>query len=83
MTYHGLIKNGQIAWDTPGRLPEGAAVKVEVLESSVDGQSSQIGDSLSSLLLRHAGKGRDLPSDLAAHHDHYAHGKPVSINSGG
>ena len=77
MTYHGHIKNGQVTLDTPAPLPEGATVRVEVLELRGDGQPSQNGDSLSSLLLRHAGKGRDLPSDLATHHDHYAHGKPL------
>jgi hypothetical protein len=71
MTYRGHIKNGQILLDEPARLPEGAKVVVELV-----GASPQDGDDLRALLLKHAGKGRDLPSDLASHHDHYAHGKP-------
>ena len=76
MTYRGHIRNGRITLDNPTLLPEGATVKVEVLESGDNDQSSQTRESLNALLLRHAGKGRDLPPDLATHHDHYAHGKP-------
>ena len=35
MTYRGHIKSGQITLDEPAQLPEGAEVKVEVLESKV------------------------------------------------
>ena len=34
MTYRGHVKNGQILLDDSARLPEGAQVNVEVLESS-------------------------------------------------
>jgi hypothetical protein len=70
MTYHGLVKDGQITFDEGVSLPEGAEVQVEVIEAP------QNGEDLHAILLRHAGKGRDLPVDLAANHDHYAHGKP-------
>ena len=76
MTYRGHVRNGRIALDDSARLPEGAEVKVEVVESGRDGRSGPPRDDLSDLLLRHAGKGRDLPPDLAARHDYYAHGKP-------
>jgi hypothetical protein len=72
MTYRGHVKNGQITLDEPVALPEGVAVNVETIEH----ETELLGDDLSELLLRHAGKGRDLPTDLAAQHDHYAHGKP-------
>ena len=71
MTYRGHIKNGQVALDEPVELPEGAEVRVELAEKVDRGT-----EDLRALLLRHAGKGRDLPTDLAANHDHYAHGKP-------
>jgi hypothetical protein len=71
MTYRGHVKNGQIMLDEPVPLPEGAEVHVELMD-----QTTLLSDDLNSVLLRHAGKGRDLPSDLAEHHDHYAHGKP-------
>jgi hypothetical protein len=73
MTYRGHVKNGQIALDEAASLPEGAEVNVQVIEHDT---SQTSGDGLSKLLMRHAGKGRDLPTDLAAEHDHYAHGKP-------
>jgi hypothetical protein len=76
MTYRGHIRNGWITLDNPTPLPEGAAVKVEVLGSGDNDQSGQARENLNALLRRHAGKGRDLPPDLATHHDHYAHGKP-------
>jgi hypothetical protein len=62
--------------DDSARLPKGAEVKVEVVESGDNGRSRAGGEALRDLLMRHAGKGRGLPTDLAAHHDHYAHGKP-------
>jgi len=71
MTYRGHIKNGQILLDEPAQLPEGAEVQIEVI-----GRANGESDDLPELLLRHAGQGRGLPPDLAAEHDHYAHGKP-------
>lgn len=32
MTYRGHIKNGQVILDDPAPLPEGAVVRVEVIE---------------------------------------------------
>lgn len=34
MTYRGHIKNGQVTLDEPAHLPEGAEVKVEILETT-------------------------------------------------
>jgi hypothetical protein len=72
MTYRGHVENGQIMLDGAACLPEGASVQVELI------QPPDNGDDLNAVLLRHAGKGRDLPADLAANHDHYVHGKPQS-----
>jgi hypothetical protein len=71
MTYRGRVKNGQILLDDPVVLPEGTEVRIEVAQ-----QPAGNGDELAAMLMRHAGNGRDLPTDLAAQHDHYAHGKP-------
>ncbi|MCC7476570.1 MAG: hypothetical protein IT425_14365 [Pirellulales bacterium] len=71
VTYRGHIRDGQIALDEPVAFPEGAEVIVAVVV-----ESDRAGTDLSSLLLRHAGQGQELPSDLAEHHDYYAHGKP-------
>jgi hypothetical protein len=90
MTYRGHVKGGQITLDKPVPLPEGSVVNVNVElvaqnhkhygqhcddREAVDSPDAS-NDELSALLLRHAGKGKDLPADLAANHDHYAHGKP-------
>ena len=71
MTYRGHIKNGLITLDEPVQFPEGAEVVVALVEKTPTGS-----DDLNSVLLRHAGRGQDLPHDLAEQHDHYAHGKP-------
>jgi len=63
--------NGVVVLDSSSSLPEGAEVVVHV----VDGVSDEIA-ALREVLLRHAGKGTNLPPDLAENHDHYAHGKP-------
>ncbi|MFO0789951.1 MAG: hypothetical protein U0805_10875 [Pirellulales bacterium] len=71
MTYRGHVRSGQIVLDESVALPEGAEVNVEVVKAA-----ERSPEDLSAVLLRHAGKGRDLPADLATNHDHYAHGKP-------
>ena len=71
MTLRGHVKNGQIAFDEPVSFPEGAEVIVALVERP---QTND--EDLNAILLRHAGRGENLPSDLAEHHDHYAHGKP-------
>ena len=71
MTCRGHVKNGQIALDGPIVFPEGAEVIVALVENP-----QRDGEGLNAVLLRHAGQGKDLPADLAAQHDHYAHGKP-------
>ena len=70
MTYKGKVTNGVVVLDDPKALPEGTVVAVEPMgDPGVDGES------LPAMLLRHAGKGKDLPSDLARNHDHYVHGR--------
>lgn len=74
MTYLGHVSNGSIKLDDSVCLPEGAPVRVELLNDPSTGEADA---ALTAMLLRHAGKGKDLPADLAANHDHYAHGKPL------
>lgn len=69
MTYMGHVQNGVVVFDNGVTLPEGAAVRVEPLES--EKESSRLVDQL----LDWAGKGVDLPSDLARRHDYYIHNK--------
>jgi hypothetical protein len=71
MTYRGHVRNGQITLEQPAEIPEGAEVVVALVE-----RPNPIDEDLNGILLKHAGRGTDLPPDLAEHHDHYAHGKP-------
>jgi hypothetical protein len=68
----GHVQNGVVVLDNGASLPEGMAVRVEPL-----GPSEQT-KSLTDQLLTWAGKGVDLPPDLARRHDHYLHGQDSS-----
>jgi hypothetical protein len=68
MTLQGTIANGVIVLDHPPSLPEGT--RVEVVVTPLPRAASPLGE----ILLRHAGKAKGLPEDMAAQHDHYLHG---------
>lgn len=69
MMYRGHIKNGQIRLDEPAQLPEGAQVKIVVLE---DGEATPgLWDKLRGMAGTVEG-----PEDWARNHDHYIHGTP-------
>jgi len=70
MTYTGVVKNGVIRLDEEAELPEGTVVRVEPLDEEKQAES------LAAELMKLAGTAVDLPSDLAAQHDHYLHGQP-------
>lgn len=71
------VENGEVVLDTPMSLPEGARLRVELVQPepspSVDQGS---GSTLGERLLKYAGTVRGLPHDLAKQHDHYIHGCP-------
>jgi hypothetical protein len=69
MTFHGHVQNGVVVFDDAQLPPEGARVEVSVLSQQENG-------SLRDLLLEFAGSIDGLPSDMAAQHDHYIHGRP-------
>ena len=69
MTYRGHVKNGMVVLDDPVKLPDGAEVRVEVLEPKAE---PTLADELRSVI----GSVKGLPSDLARNHDHYLHGRP-------
>jgi hypothetical protein len=71
MSYTGQVINGVVVLDPAVRLPEGANVRVDVLPNGTSETTSLIKN-----LLEWAGKGQDLPEDLAQNHDHYLHGSP-------
>jgi hypothetical protein len=75
MIYRGHVKNGQIAFDEPVSLPEGAAVCVDVVETPTE--NGDAGEAtIWAKLLEIAGNVEGLPPDMAQHHDHYLHGTP-------
>ena len=71
MTWKGKVTKGVVVVEDGADLPEGAEVRIQLRR-----QTTLAVRSLRRTLLRHAGKGRGLPPDLAENHDHYAHGRP-------
>jgi len=69
MTWKGRVLGGVVVVENAELLPEGAEVRIELRHRSVRALKS-----LRATLLRHAGKGRRLPPDLAENHDYYIHG---------
>ena len=76
MTYRGTVRSGVIVLDDPVDLPEGAAVEVIVAESIPLVDTDGIGAKLAALGRWAETLPTDLPTDLAANHDHYLHGRP-------
>jgi len=70
MTYRGHVKNGAVVLDEPASLPEGAEVNVQLLSQPPEEPT------LGQMLMKHAGKAKGLPKDLARNHDHYLYGTP-------
>ena len=75
MTLVGHIKNGRIELEEAGPLPEGARVRVQILDGEA-ADADAPAETLASKLLKYAGRIKDAPSDLARNHDHYIHGTP-------
>jgi hypothetical protein len=69
MSILGQVHNGVVVFEAGVSLPEGTSVRVEPVESASQPANLQ------SRLLAWAGKGVDLPADLARRHDHYLHGQ--------
>lgn len=69
MIYRGHVKNGVVVLDEDVHLPDGTAVEVQpVMETP----RKTLAERFHSVI----GKAVDLPSDMAAQHDHYIHGTP-------
>jgi len=77
MGYFGHIENGTGVLDEPVKLPEGARVRIDLVDE--DGKASarcEQEPSLGQKLLRFAGKAEGLPADFARNHDRYLYGTP-------
>jgi hypothetical protein len=75
MEYNGQVRGGVVVFEneTP---PEGAAVRVEVVEPNAGTANGGQAAGLWSKLLEVAGTVEGLPPDMAEQHDHYIHGTP-------
>jgi hypothetical protein len=65
-----VISKGTVQFPPEVDLPVGSQVRIEPLNAE------KARDSVWDVLKRFDGIAKDLPIDLAANHDHYAHGKP-------
>jgi len=71
MSFEGHIQNGVVVFDEPVAVPEGTAVRVEVI--------APLRKTLAERFKNIIGAGVDLPEDLAKNHDHYLHGTPKQL----
>jgi hypothetical protein len=78
MVYHGHIRNGQIVLDEQARLPEGAAVRVDVVSNGeAEERAGEESDpTLYERLKPIIGIIDDLPEDGSMNVDHYLYGHP-------
>jgi len=70
MSFTGTVENGVIKLPADAAWPNGTKIRVELIAQPVG--KNQLTQRLVSI----ASKARNLPSDLAAEHDHYIHGTP-------
>ena len=69
MVYRGHVRGGVVVLAPEIQLPEGIEVSVEpILPAPRKTLAEQLGDLIGSV--------PDLPTDMAAQHDHYLHGAP-------
>jgi hypothetical protein len=68
MSFEGHIQNGVVVFNEPISVPEGTAVRVEVIAQPRKTLAQRFKNVISA--------GVDLPEDLAKNHDHYLHGTP-------
>lgn len=77
MVYRGRIKGGVVVFDSPGSLPEGVEVRVEIVPAESEGPLlDEQGQTLGQKLMKYAGRAEGLPEDAAVNHDHYLYGAP-------
>ena len=72
MTLSAKVHNHTITLPAEANIPDGAEVQVIVPDAPPERQTTSFFDSMRDLI----GSIKDGPEDLAAEHDHYAHGAP-------
>lgn len=80
MTYQGTVQNGVVVLDNGLSLPNGTVVTILIPAEAATGTEEAgeptIWQKLVELGRQVESEPCDLPSDLAANHDHYLHGLP-------
>lgn len=76
MTVHGHVENGVVVIDGPAQLPEGAAVRVEIVVPTV-GEDETV-PTLYERLKPIIGAAEGLPADAATNVDHYLYGEAMT-----
>ena len=75
MILRGHIEDGKIVMDDDVALPDGTKVRIELVVPAETEAGDLRETSLNDRLKPLAGVAKGLPSDLAANHDHYIHGR--------
>jgi hypothetical protein len=76
MELTGTVTNGVVVLDNAAKVPEGTRVRVTVPADSDAVETATAASPLGERLMKLAGTANELPSDMAAQHDHYLHGQP-------
>ena len=80
MTYHGTVHNGLVVLHDGATLPDGTFVSVVPIPHAspeiAETDKRTIWQKLADLGRQVESEPCDLPTDLAANHDHYLHGLP-------
>lgn len=79
MNAQGIVQGGVVIFSGDSGFPDGTAVQVVPLPAQVtndDVASPNVWQRLAALARQAELEPSDLPTDLAANHDHYLHGLP-------
>ena len=79
MVYRGKVENGVVVLEKGSGLPDGTEVRVEPYAR--DENVAVEGPTLAEQFADVIGTVPDLPSDMAAQHDHYLHRATTSVPS--
>ena len=72
MLFEGHVENGQVVFDEPTSLPDGAKVLVELVPKKHEHEIPTLYERLKPIV----GIAKGLPEDAALNHDYYLYGAP-------
>jgi len=76
MVYRGHVVNGAVKLEEPVDLPEGAEVKVELVQTACEPSGDAEVPTLHERLRSLVGAAKGLPPDMSVNVDHYLYGSP-------